>query len=179
MIAAVSHTRRTPGCGSRTASRAFTIVEAVISTVIVAVMFVAALHTVGASKLTQHKVATISRGRLLAEAMMSEILQQKYEEPDETAAFGRETGESATSREAYDDVDDYNGWSAGPPVAKDGSALVNSTGWRRSVTVERIDPVNPAEVKTTETGAKRITVTVAYRDVPQATLVAIKTVDWR
>lgn len=150
-----------------------------ISTVIVAVMLVAALHTVGASRLTQHKVAVVSRGRLLAEALMSEILQQKYEEPDGAPAFGREAGESAASRAAYDDVDDYDGWSAGPPVAKDGSPLVNSAGWRRSVTVERIDPIETDEVKTVETGAKRITVTAAYKDVPQATLVAIKTVDWR
>jgi type II secretory pathway pseudopilin PulG len=149
-----------------------------ISTVIVAVMFVAALNTVGASRLTQHRAALVARGRLLAEALMAEILQQNYQEPEGTPAFGREMGESATSRAAYDDVDDYDQWSAGPPVAKDGSALANSTGWRRTVTVCWIDPADPREVKTVETGAKRITVTVYYRDVPQAAVVAIRTVDW-
>jgi type II secretory pathway pseudopilin PulG len=150
----------------------------VISTIIVAVMFVAALNTVGASRLTQHRTALVSRGRLLAEALMAEILRQNYQEPDETPVFGRETGESATNRAAYDDVDDYDQWSASPPVAKDGSALANSTGWKRTVMVKWIDPDDPREVKTAETGAKRITVTVFYKEAPQATLVAIRTMDW-
>ncbi len=168
-------THGTPG----DARPAFTIVEAAISTIIVAVMLVAALNTVGASRTTQHKVVLVSRGQLLAEALMAEILQQRYQEPDGTPAFGCETGEATSQRSAYDDVDDYNGWSAGPPRARDGSPLVNSAGWRRSVTVERIDPIDTEEVRTVETGAKRITVTAAYEGVPQATLVAIRTVDWR
>lgn len=171
--------RRAARYASHATPRAFTIVEAVISTVIVAVMFVAALNTVGASRLTQHRAALMSRGRLLAEALMAEILRQNYQEPSETAAFGRESGESAMSRAAYDDVDDYDQWSAGPPVAKDGSALANSIGWKRTVTVVWTDPADPQGVKTTETGAKRITVTALYQDVPQATVVAIRTVDWK
>jgi type II secretory pathway pseudopilin PulG len=158
--------------------RAFTIVEAAVSTVIVAIMLVAALTTVGASKTTQHRAALLCRGRLLAEALMTEILQQSYQEPRDAVAFGLETGESATIRATYDDVDDYRGWSASPPTAKDGTVLDNSTGWRRSVTVDRANPLDPAQTAAAETGAKRITVTAFYKNVPQATLVAVKTVDW-
>ena len=158
---------------------AFTIVEATISTVIVAVMLVAALNTVGVSRSTQHRVAMMGRGQLLAEDLMAEILRQRYQEPEQTGTFGRETGELATVRSAYDDVDDYDGWSAGPPKAKDGTTLTNSTGWKRTVAVARVDPQNPSQTAATETGAKRITVTAFYRDVPQATLVAVKTLDWQ
>jgi len=156
----------------------FTIVESVLSTIIVSVMLVVALNLVGTSKLTQQKAALASRGRLLAEDLLSEILRQNYQEPDETVLFGRETGELATSRGAYDDVDDYQGWSGSPPATKSGAALANATGWKRTVTVERIDPLDPATVKGVETGAKRITVTAYYLSVPQASLVAVKTVDW-
>ena len=148
--------------------------EAVISTVIVAVMFVTALNTVGASRITQYKASLVSQGRMFAESLMSEILQQGYQEPGTTYVFGRESGESDTSRTAYDDVDDYNGWTESPPVAKDGTALPNSANWRRTVTVEWVDPLNPQQVSGTETGAKRITVVVTFRNVPQATVVAIK-----
>lgn len=156
----------------------FTMVEAVLSTVIVSVVLVAALNLVGTSKVTQQKAALTSRGRLLAEDLLAEILRQRYQEPDEAALFGRETGELAATRALYDDVDDYQEWTASPPVAQDGAAIANSVGWKRAVTVERIEPLNPQTVTTSETGAKRITVTAYYRNVPQASLVAIKTVDW-
>lgn len=155
--------------------RAFTMVEAVISLVIVAVMLVAALTTVGAAKLGQYKTSQRSRGQLLAEALMAEILQQNYKEPTDTPVFGCESGESATSRANYDDVDDYNGWSSSPPLYKDGTQMSEFTGWRRSVTVEWVNPTNPAEVKLQETNAKRITVTVLYQNMQVARLVAIRT----
>jgi len=159
--------------------KGFTIAEATISTVIVAVMLVAALNTVGVSRTTQLKAALVGRGQLLAEALMAEILQQSYQEPTDAVAFGLETGETATIRSAYDDVDDYQGWSATPPTAKDGTTLANSANWKQTVTVERIDPLDPTKVFTKETGAKKITVTLLFKNVPQATLVAIKTVDWK
>jgi type II secretory pathway pseudopilin PulG len=152
----------------------FTLMEAVISTVIVAVMFMTALNTVGASKITQHKTSLVSRGRMLAESLLAEILEQSYQEPGDTHVFGRESGELQTSRAAYDDVDDYNGWSESPPVAKDGTALPNSANWRRTVTVEWVDPLNPGQASSTETGAKRITVVATFKNVPQATVVAVK-----
>jgi type II secretory pathway pseudopilin PulG len=154
--------------------RGFTLIEAAISTVIVAVMFVAALNTVGMSKRTLQKASLVSQGRMWAQSLLVEILEQNYREPGETYVFGREAGESDTSRAAYDDVDDYHGWSESPPVAKDGTALPNSANWKRTVTVEWVDPLNPQQVSGTETGAKRITVVAAFRNVPQATIVAVK-----
>lgn len=155
-------------------ARGFTLVEAVISMVIVAVMFVASLNTVGVSKVTQHKAVLVCRGRMFAESLLAEIQQKAYQEPGTTYVFGRETGELATSRAAYDDVDDYQGWSESPPVAKDGAALPNSAEWTRTVTVEWVDPLNPQQVSVTESGAKRITVVATFRNVPQATVVGVK-----
>jgi Tfp pilus assembly protein PilV len=158
--------RRSPG---------FTLIEAAISTVIVAVMFVAALNTVGASRVAQHKAALIGPGRMFAESLMAEICLQSYQEPGATWVFGREAGESDTARTAYDDVDDYHGWTESPPVAKDGVALPNSANWSRTVTVEWVNPLDPKQTSGAETGAKRITVVAAFRNVPQATVVAVRT----
>ncbi len=152
----------------------FTLVEAVISTVVVAVMFAAALQTVGAAKITQRKASLVSQGQMLAESLLAEILQQNYQEPGATYVFGREAGESDTIRTAYDDVDDYQGWTESPPVAKDGTALPNSANWRRTVAVEWVNPTDPQQVQGSESGAKRITVVASFRNVPQATVVAIK-----
>ena len=154
---------------------AFTLVEAVLSTVIVSVMFVAALNTVGASRLTQHRAALASRGRMFAELLLSEVTEQNYKDPGASPVFGPETGESTMTRADFDDVDDYNGWSK-RPEAKDGSVLPNSVGWTQTVTVQWIDRLNPSQVQAFETNAKRIAVTTSYNNLPQVTLVAIRTV---
>jgi type II secretory pathway pseudopilin PulG len=91
--------RRETACHHASAryARAFTLVEVVISTIVVAIMLVAGLSTVGASRMAQHKAALMIRGRLLAGQLMSEILEQSYSDPDGTATFGREPGESTAS----------------------------------------------------------------------------------
>jgi hypothetical protein len=89
--------------------------------------------------------------------------------------LGRDSGELATTRVDYDDVDDYHGWSATPPTAKDGTTLRNSAGWTQGVVVRWVDPSQPEQVVGAESGAKRIIVTISYNGVPQASLVAVRT----
>jgi len=155
--------------------RGFTLVEAVISTVVVAIMLVAALSTVGASRSVQHQVYLADRGRLLAEQLLAEVLQNDYQDPNDAPVFGREATESAATRIDCDDVDDYDGWSASPPEGRDGTPLTNAAGWTRTVTVQWIDPLNPGQVEAAESNAKRIEVVASYDGIPQATLYAIRT----
>lgn len=157
--------------------RAFTLVESVISLVIVSVMLVAALNTVGASRLSQYKTSTRAQGRLLAESLLAEILTQPYADPNGAALFGVEVGEDDVTRDAFDDVDDYHTWTSSPPSEKTGAEMASWGRWQRSVTVEWVDPANPAVVQGTESLAKRVTVKVSFANMPVATLVAIKT-DW-
>ena len=162
--------------GRRRFRRALTLVEAVVSIAIIGVMLVAALNTVGASQTTQKKMGDRNRAMLLAQDLMSEIFQQSYVEPDDVVAvIGLEGGENSEKREWYDDVDDYDGWSASPPEEKDGTALSDFDGWRRSVAVDWVNPANAAEEQGADTGVKRITVSVTLKDLPLATLVALRT----
>jgi type II secretory pathway pseudopilin PulG len=155
--------------------RGFSIVEAVIATVIVAIMLVAALSTVGASRFVQHQTYQADRGRMLAQQLLAEIVQRRYQDPNEPLAFGREATESAATRTDFDDVDDYDGWSASPPEGHDGTPLTNAAGWTRTVTVQWIDPLNPGQVEAAESNAKRIEVVASYDGIPQVTLYAIRT----
>ena len=155
--------------------RGLSMVEATISVVIVGGMLVAALGTVGAVARVQQRVTNSGRGFPLAQQLMSEIMQLSYEEPEDTPAFGRELAEGAASRADFDDIDDYYDWSASPPQEKDGTALPDLDGWNRSVTVERVDPLDLSGVSASETGVKRVTVTVEHNDVPVAQLVAVRT----
>ncbi len=153
--------------------RAFSLVEATISVVIVSVMLVAALNTVPAAKLGGRKTADRGKGMLLAQALMSEILVQDYQEPVDTPVFGRES-ESGGDRANYDDVDDYDGWSSSPPEYKDGTQIANLAGWKRSVAVVWVNATDLSVTSGSETGVKRITVTVTY-NVELASLIAVRT----
>lgn len=146
--------------------RAFSLLEASISVVLVSVMLFAALDTVGASKSSQRLLEQRGRAYLLAQELMSEILRQAYADPEDvglidlrlgslvTVAIGVEAGEPRTCRmtpdawgpyrAGFDDVDDYHGWAASPPQTKDKDdpsaedcpTIPELAGWMRSVTVE-------------------------------------------
>jgi type II secretory pathway pseudopilin PulG len=153
----------------------FTMVEAVISTIIVAVMLVAALSAVGASRVIQYKVSLHSCGQRLAESLLAEIARHAYEDPNGPVVFGPESGEQTTVRSDFDDVDDYHGWTETPPTEKDGSAIPQADGWQWGATVEWIDPSDPTLVQGSETGAKRITVTATHKNITHARFVTIRT----
>jgi hypothetical protein len=52
--------------------------------------------------------------------------------------------------------------------------VVNSTGWQREVTVEWVNPANPALTSLTDLGLKRITVTVKHDGQVVTRLVALR-----
>jgi len=159
----------------RTSVGAYTLVEAVVSMVIVATMMVAALGTVGASGAGRYKTSQGCRGQLLAQSLMAEILPQSYREPIDVPTFGPELPtEERNSRAEYDDVDDYHGWSASPPQNKDGSEIPGLDGWMRTVTVEWVNPFDLAQVESFETSVKRITVTVSHNGMKAGSAVAVR-----
>ncbi len=155
--------------------RAFSMVEVMMSCVIVAIMLTAALTTVGAGKLGKRKNADASLGQLLAQQLMEEIVSQYYEEPDRTPRFGREgMSEGYDSRSDWDDVDDYDGWYASPPENKDGTVMSGVDGWGRAVGVARVLPTDLNTVLSMETGVKKITVMVTHNGMKVASVVAVR-----
>jgi type II secretory pathway pseudopilin PulG len=166
-----------PARDSRRTPRGLTLVEAVVSIVIVSVMLVAALSTVAAARTTQGRTADRARAQLLAQALMAEILQHSYNDPDvPSGTLGPEAGEAATgNRSLFNDVDDWHGWSACPPQNKDGTEIPDLSGWCRSVVVEWADPTNLTRVAKSDSGVKRITVIVTRDGAVLATMVAVRT----
>ncbi len=166
--------RAMSGTSAARHTRAFSLVEAVVSIVIVGVMLAASLQTVGIAKQNERIAGDKCRGMQLAQQLMSEILSQPYDDPEAPGILGLEAGETAgPGRSLFDDVDDYNDWSASPPQSKDGTAIADLAGWSRTVSVALIDPATFAVVPT-KMGAKRITVTVKRQTRVVATLTAIR-----
>lgn len=171
---AVIATRRVLGNSRSSGRTGLSLIESLLSVLIVSVMLVAVLNTLGSLALGRIIQATQCTGSALGRQLMTEIFQCHYSEPDDTPAFGLEDSESGSSRANYDDVDDYNGWSASSVQTKDGTAISNLTGWQRSVTVQYADPDNVTSTAGSDQGLKRIIVTVTDPRGAETTLVALR-----
>ena len=151
------------------------MVEAVFCVVLVGGLVVVSLDTLGASKMAQKNLGEHTLGQLLASALMSEILNQSYKDPNETPIFGLESSENPLIRLGWDDVDDYLNWTVSPPQNRDGTNIPGLTGWRQTVQIVRVNPADFNITILTDSGVKRITVTITHNNVVVATLVAVKT----
>jgi len=154
-----------------------TLVEVVMSTLIVGVMTVAALNALGAATRSSTTAGDRAIALGLADDLMAEILRAAYSDPDETPEFGPENSEGAGPRTAFDDVDDFHNWNQKPPQTSDGTALADRDDWRRRVTVTYVEPGDPTQLTTgnVDEGAKRIQVAVEYRDTVLIEQIAIRT----
>jgi chitodextrinase len=158
--------------------RGFSLIEAVMSVLIVGGLFITAMNTLTASKTTELSVCERACGQQLALDMMGEILQQAYQDPVNPPVFGPEPGKSTSSRSLYTDVDDYKGWSESPPQDKNGTPLAGFDGWSRNVVVDWADPSTLNATSTSNTGIKRITVTVQHMGRQVAGVAAFRTIAW-
>lgn len=157
---------------------AFSLAETLISVILVGGLMVVALNTAGASLTTRKNMSSRGVAQLLAQELMTEIVQQTYLEPTDPPIFGREAGELATSRDLYDDVDDYDAWTASPPQNKDGTVIAGMTGWQRTVEVVwvRTNNLRLESASGEDSGVKRITVSVFdNNDVQVASLCGART----
>ena len=167
-----------PGLRSQPRRRGFSLVEIVVSILIVGVLMVAALSTVGATLRRQSDTADRVRAQQLASDLMQEILRQAYQDPSGTPVFGPEAGESTGTRLRFDDVDDYAGWTESPPADKSGAPYAGFSGWTRNVNVQWADPVTLAATAATNTGLKLITVTVVRQGRTLTTLIGYRSIAW-
>jgi prepilin-type N-terminal cleavage/methylation domain-containing protein len=155
--------------------RGLTLIEVVASTMIVGLMAVAALNALGAATKSANSIGNRAVAAGMADELMSEILMQPYSDPDGSSVFGHESGESITTRSAFDDVDDYNGWNASPPQYRDGTTIPDRATWKQRVVVTRVVPANPSQTSGTDQGAKQIHVTIQYENQVLADQIAVRT----
>ncbi len=123
----------------------FTLIEALMAVVLVG-LAIAAL--VGAN------IAFTSANGLGAELSTAEFLIEQIREltatlpvidpQTEIAVFGPEEAGSSS----YDDIDDFNGASFCPPIARDRSTLNDLAAYRQSIQVENVSSTNFEQVVT-------------------------------
>ncbi|HYE62602.1 MAG TPA: hypothetical protein VD997_11460 [Phycisphaerales bacterium] len=160
---------------SRSTPLAFTIVEAMVSIVVVALMLGAALTAAGAARTRQEANAARAQANWLAQSLMAEILAKPYTDPQGLNLLGLEVNELLTLRSSLDDVDDYDGLTENPPKNPDGTSIAGYTGWSRTASVANVLATNFATTSLTDTNYKRVTVTVKKGRQTMAQLTALRT----
>jgi hypothetical protein len=165
-------------CSRRAAISArlgFSLLEVAISSLLVGVVMVGSMRVLGQSIQSQRLASERMQGQYLAEGLLSESLQLAYMQPGaESSSIGRESGENPRIRSTFNDVDDFDGYNATPPLNVDGSTMNGLNGWRRVVRVRWVDPNNIAQTRTVETQLKRIQVDVFFHDRLVATATGLK-----
>lgn len=135
---------------------AFSLVEVVVAIIIVSTMLATSMYAVGAAARDRRVQADIRRGHELCRALMTEVLQQRFEAPPGSAT------PSTTTRANWDTVDDYDALTERPPLSKSGVALSGASGWTRTVSVSyaTFDTTSYVAAKTaSQTTLKRIVIT--------------------
>ncbi|GEM_PF-1574688 len=154
---------------------AFTLVEAAVSIVIVGVMLTAALSMLGGAAQARRRTAAWRESESLARSLMCEVQQCAYGStsgPLITITLG-----VATDREGFATIDDYKGFAEQPPRSRSGTLLTGYTGWNRAVDLERVDPGDPTGAPRTgssDTGLKRLVVTVIAPTGQRTTMTALR-----
>lgn len=147
--------------------RGLSIVEVVLSLVIIGTVLPAIFTLVGASATRGVIAQRDAQASWLAHDLLAEI-GTKSTERDELGSLPGDTDPLATlasppgqggSRAAFNDVFDYNNWDSYPPVDDAGNALSGFDGWYRAARVIPINPDTLALRKNNDTAAL-ITVTV-------------------
>jgi len=111
----------------------------------------------------------------LATDLLAEIALLPYKDPNGSVKFGPEDDESAATRAAFDDIDDYDGWTASPPQKKDGTAETGADGYTRSVLVQCVSVSDFTSVQTdSQTLPKRIRITVSKAGTPPVTITTVR-----
>jgi type II secretory pathway pseudopilin PulG len=171
--------RKAAQCGGRGLTGigrgGLSLIEVVASTMIVGLMAVAALNSLGAATRSSESIGNRAVALGLANELMAEIMQSAYSEPSGGSSLGPDGGESSGPRSAFDDVDDYHDWNKSPPQNRDGTTMPDRTEWRHRVVVTRVVPDDPTQTTSSEQGAKRICVTIEYRNQTIAEMVAVST----
>ncbi len=100
----------------RTRRPGISMVEALVAVTVTTIAGAALLTSIGAAVRSSTDAAHLAVARGLAEQMMDKIAAVRFPDDDIQQP-------SPTTRENFDDIDDYNGWSSSPVQDRNGRAL--------------------------------------------------------
>lgn len=126
--------------------RGLTLMEVVISSLLVGTVLVSSLSATASWRRFQLQTQSQELARRLAEELVSEIMSVAFIDPTQTSpqAFARESGETTVSRHNWDDVDDYHGLIETTVRDKSGTVITEAAGFTRAVSLSPAVPIETA-----------------------------------
>ena len=118
---------------------AVTLIEVTISIVLVSTILLVSITASSNLRRNHHDARDDNHGLSIAHQFLDEISAMDFRDSVDPV-FGLESGESATDRTTFDDVDDYHNYSQNPPTHRDGSAIAGADNWSISVSIVAADP---------------------------------------
>jgi len=137
--------KQTSTITNRQSPRAFTLLEALIATILVGFSIAALLAANGTLSMANGAGADQSTAEFLAEQIRELTAMLAVVDPTTgTATFGPESLE--TSVTSYDDLDDFHGAVFSPPIAANRATLPELAGFSQQVTVQNVSLANLDQV---------------------------------
>ncbi len=158
--------------------RGFSLVEVTIAVVLVGGVYLVALNLVGSSQVTQAAFADRQTAMQLCEELLAEALLLPYESSITPNALGPTSSEAGGPRNTWNDFDDYDGWSANPPVDAAGNTRPGLSRFTRTASVAWVELDSPKTTSATRTPVKVITVSVSVGGKTLATLTGVRAASW-
>ena len=143
--------------------RGFTLVEAAICAVVVALMGVAAGSAAAGAAKARESLRTRAQASAAAEAILAETLGKAFDDPQSpNAVAGLDAGETTADRSTLDDVDDFDALKLAPIKDIHGAQLAPGTMYA-TIDVNSIDPITLAR-SATRTGLALVRVRIFDRE---------------
>jgi MSHA pilin protein MshD len=154
--------------------RGFTLIEVLLTITLVGVGLVATMRALPIALQMSEASRQSMEAQQLASEMLAELSRQPFEDPTKRRRrFGRERDEAAETRADFDDIDDYDGWTASPPQNRDGTPQTEFADYRRTVAVACVDTDDYTRLQSSG-NAKRITITISRPGMPDLCVVTVR-----
>lgn len=114
----------------------FSLVEALVAVAITSIAGAALITSISASVASSVIVADRAIARGLAEQLMDEIAATRFPAATNSAPSG-------STRETFDDIDDYAGLSERPPRTRSGQTIGEDGGWLYGQPIDRPPQLRP------------------------------------
>lgn len=152
-----------------------TLVEVIVSMLLLTAVLGGALSAVTLSARGQNSTSDALTARMLAADLLEVICDFPYDDPADNTEFDVGGDEVDADKTTFDDLDDFHGWTETPPSRMNGTAIPGASAWTRTVTVEWVDPLSPSTTSGSESGAKLVTITVERAGATYASMSRVRT----
>ncbi len=162
--------RKNRGVSRRTATRrrGLTLFETSLATIIVGVTITAIVKLILCVTQQNFYAQKTTTAMMLANNIRELLTGLPFTDPANGVHLGPLAGETTVAQ--YTNVEDFNGYTANPPIDANRQPITNLSTWRQQVTVTHVSPNNFSLTDSLPTDSAcvldRVTVTVSYNPIP-------------